>query len=500
MTLAVLVASTTAWAEPPATTWNAEIDLSRFVPADALVAYWGDLSAADMGSDHVVTRMLRWVELARRLNLIPRRYQAISDIAGSLPVLGEFRHVIMLLDVSSRPVGPEGYRLGHMTLAVVLATGGEHDPVVERIRRLLARYTDKEFGKIEVIDRGKTRSYRLTDSRLPVWAEWEWGALEDVYVVGLGPGAFDRVAETLASPEKNIAHSPWFADATERCKGQGAMIQWFMDYRGIRRRLEPVVKGRPENVLEALGAGKLHRGLATLRMQGRYLVSYVMHEFETGNDFRVLSDPEGMPPEHLRAVPPEASCAIMELDLTDWVARFRDAYLASKTEKERRQYAEWFEELERRTGIDTRNQLLNRLGDHLIVHDWPAHPLQLPLTFTFMLEIDDAAPVRDAIDALLNGWQTLQREFAARRAAKKAATTKPTTRRSRPRTRHHFRIYLGREPDGIWYIQAGIVRPAVAVSDGYIVISWSPEAVRQNLKHLRKVRRAAGPTSTTSAP
>ncbi len=476
-------------------------NLARYVPADVLMAYWGRFPAEARADDHVVMRMLKWVDLARQLNLIPKQYRTISDIAGSLPLLGSHEHVVMLMDVSSRPVGPEGYRLAHMQVAVVLATGGEHGPVVDRIRRMLATYTDKQFGKIEVTDRDGSRSYRLTDARLPVWATWEWGPLGDGYVIGLGRGAFDRVAKTYMRPSTSIERDPWFVNARRRCRGQGAMIEWLVNYQGIHERLEPVVKGRPEQVLEALGAGELQRGLAAVRMEGRYLVCYIMNHFDAGDQFVPLSHPKNLPEDQLSAVPPGANCAIMQLDLIDWACRLRDAYLASQTAKEREEWHQWLTDFQRRTGVHVRSQLLDRLGRHLIIHDWPAHPLRLPLTFTLMVEIDDPAPVQDAIDAMMGAWQ----EWLAwwRRTAMQPSTTGPagTTRPARRRTRGQFRPTIGREPDGMWYIQAGVVRPAIAVSDRYIVISWSPEAVRANLRRLGKLGPKRGPASTpTTSP
>ncbi len=490
--LAILLAGPAAVGAPPTTaTSTGPTDLARYVPQDVLMAYWGRLPGGDQGDDHVVMRMLKWVDLARQLNLIPRQYRTISDIAGSLPVLGKHDHVVMLLDVSSRKVGEEGYRLDKLKMAVVVATGGDHKPVVDRIRRVLAAYTDKRFAKIEIIPRGDSRSYRLTDERLPVWATWEWGALGSCYVIGLGQGAFDDVAKVYAGAGKSIGQDPWFADARRRCRGRSAMIEWLVDYQDIRRKLEAVVKGRPEAVLKALGAGELERGLATLRMDERYLVCYIMHQFKDENQFVALSDPQRLPKGPLSAVPEEASCAIMQLDLADWVCRFRDAYLASQTEAERDLWYKWFAEQERERGFHARSQLLERLGDHLIVHNWPTHPLQLPLTFTLMLEIDDPGPVQDAIDAMMAAWQDWQR-----RPLTKSAATRPGT--TTQRTRDRFRFKIGREPDGMWYIQAGVVRPAIAVSDRYIVISWSPEAVRENLRRLKLLGPKPSPATTPS--
>ncbi len=490
--LIVWVAGGVCAAQTATTTASGPVaqDLAPYIPADVLMAYWGRSSPEIRAGDSTVIRLLKWVELARGLNLIPKDYRAISDIAGSLPVVGRYDHLVMLMDVSGKPVGPEGYRLAHMEVGVVVATDGRHDEIVERIRLLLSSYTDKQFGKIEIIDRKGERSYRLTDSRLPVWATWEWGSLGRCYVIGLGEGAFQRVVDVYTDAAKNITSDPWFVESRRRCQGEGAMIEWLVNYKRIKQQLEPVVKGRPERVLEALGAAKLQRGLCTFRLDDRYLICNIMHEMEEGNVFVPLSDPHRMPAEKLRAVPAEASCAVIQIGLADWLTRLCNAYLASQSDREQEQWRKWFADFERRRGVDSRTQLLDRLGNHLIVHTWPVHPLKLPLTLTFLLEIDDPVPVRDFIDALMGEWQDWLRHPTTTTASSRSAATQ--------RTRGQFRWIVGREPDGMWYLQAGIVRPAIAVSDRYVVVSWSPEAVRENLRVLSRMEQRATSVPTSS--
>jgi hypothetical protein len=43
---------------------------------------------------------------------------------------------------------------------------------------------------------------------------------------------------------------------------------------------------------------------------------------------------------------------------------------------------------------------------------------------------------------------------------------------------------LCRSTDGIWYLQAGVQGPALGVVDRWIVLSFSPRAVRQNAAFL----------------
>jgi hypothetical protein len=54
-------------------------------------------------------------------------------------------------------------------------------------------------------------------------------------------------------------------------------------------------------------------------------------------------------------------------------------------------------------------------------------------------------------------------------------------------------------PDGVWYLQAGLYGPALAVTNRWIVISHSPAAVRQNVAHLES-RSGAAPATTAGQP
>ncbi len=52
---------------------------------------------------------------------------------------------------------------------------------------------------------------------------------------------------------------------------------------------------------------------------------------------------------------------------------------------------------------------------------------------------------------------------------------------------------LVRRDDGIWLVQAGIfIGPALAVTDRWIVLSFSPTAVRANLDHINRIGSGGG--------
>ncbi len=88
------------------------------------------------------------------------------------------------------------------------------------------------------------------------------------------------------------------------------------------------------------------------------------------------------------------------------------------------------------------------------MHDYPPHVLRLALARTFLFPISgDATVLRDRLDRLfehLSGIEDL-----------------PPI----PQLRH--------DPDGVWYLFVGLAGPAFTVTDDWLVVSFSPRAVRE---------------------
>ncbi len=52
-------------------------------------------------------------------------------------------------------------------------------------------------------------------------------------------------------------------------------------------------------------------------------------------------------------------------------------------------------------------------------------------------------------------------------------------------------VQIHRDFDNIWYIRYGLAGPALAVTDRWLIISYSPTALRQNLSRLTDTRPVA---------
>ena len=122
--------------------------------------------------------------------------------------------------------------------------------------------------------------------------------------------------------------------------------------------------------------------------------------------------------------------------------------------------------LEQETGVDIGKNLFDHLGQNMVIFDYPPHPLEVPFALTIAIEINDRKAVTEAVDTLLATWG----RYLDQRAERRGTTL--------------VRLYVKHDPDGVWYLQAGILGPALKVTDKFVVISWSPPALREALKFI----------------
>jgi hypothetical protein len=186
--------STTQPASPKEPVNGAPLDL---LPADVMFAYAGipDRHSRQKGS--AIKSFLALADGARQLGLWPNKGRTFADVLSAFPLLGEYPHVLALLDVTSREVRPGSYRLNDMQAAVLLRCGGNVEPIEMLIRRLILSYTNDRVARIEDVSftmggetsvHGASLCYhRLTDDRLDDWAVCESRSAREPGSERLGP-------------------------------------------------------------------------------------------------------------------------------------------------------------------------------------------------------------------------------------------------------------------------------------------------------------------------
>lgn len=469
---------------PPASQPARPRPILDLVPADSLVLYaakpYSSLTPTTGPTEDRPANVSSIASIITFLNasgLISDEGQVFADIAAALPLLGKFEHAFVLMDVSSRLVdrptthSAEGearsLRLNFIQCAVILRSRGEQRVVLEQINRIVSRYTNLEVATLSNQKWQNVAYQRLADQRLPSWAVWEWGRIGDFFVLTFGAGGFERVCKVQAGNEPSLAADEWYRRAAELTRSRQAIAQWLISFQGLRARLGDIAEARVAAVCDALHATDVVRDLWTIGSEGSSLSCLRCFHRDGADVVRRYSDPRNDPPAHRSIIPSEARRTAVIRVPTKWlVDNVPRGWLGAQSPNNAEKWRLVWSRLEQDTGLDIGGSLINHLGGHVVMFDYPPHPLNIPFAMTFALEIDDQRSVAMAVDALLGAWSRYLDERAER--------NKTTL----------VRLKVKRTEDGMWYLQAGILGPALKVTPRYIVISWSPEALRQALEKM----------------
>jgi hypothetical protein len=415
---------------------------------------------------------------------------------STLPLLGRYPHAFGLLDVTVREIGGGSHRLDTLHAVLLLRCGDDTEPTRQRIAYFIRAYTNDEVSRVEQVEwrpnspLGSPQTpityHRLIDSRLPDWAACEWGRLDDLYIVGFGAGTWERAARAATGLDTALGTDPWFRRAYADCRGPDAHIAVLLDPHCIRDRIGQTAPDPVDRVVSALQMGRYGKSLYTFGRRGRAITCYSAISIDGQYNFTPVSDPRAFRSEHLVLIPSDADhYAIMRWSLARWLPRAVRAYVASRSEQHRANINTWWDELQAELGINVQQDLLAQLGDTTVLHTYPPHPLGVPFLCTFLFEIR-GDPAR------------VERTFAKLLIPVPTPDTQPASPPVAPSERKPCILQARRTSDGIWYWQAGFFAVlGLGVDDDWLVLSFSPEAVRQNLAYLRAART---PPATQASP
>ncbi len=474
--LGVLLGTTRAQAVPDR--------LLQVVPADPLAVIWFDRHAAEDGEEpvnagRIAAAILQHTREMGLLRDVDATVGLLADVLALQPELGRYPRAVVVLDVQADPLSGGGFRLGGLGAGLIVVTGGDHLRIERQIQALLNLHADRETARLTQRDANGMTVYTLADRRWPEWAVVEWGAVQDCYLITLGAGVFDRLASSVKDPHKGLAAEAWFGQAHQRCRGPAARWEWYLDFQAVLARLVPAMGDQPRKVLAALGLGDVARGLWTVGLVGRTVDAACVLDVAGREHYLPISlTGEAARPFDPLIPPTEPNGTILDARPREMVPRACRAYLAARSPYVRERLTERWAALEAELGIHAETDILDHLGRHAILHNFPQHPLRLPVFVTIMIEIENSPDtVRTALDRLLRRAQ----EYL----------TSPSEQPGLLR--------LNRDADGVWYLQYGIYGPALVVTDRWIVLSYSPQAVRQNVQYLQGLNRDA-PTRPVPQP
>ena len=481
--------------------------LSEAVPNDVVAAYFGGqpLGPAS-GSDWSTLKLAAFLAdranqtgLLLKLDAKTRRW---VDVVGAVSVALEYPHAVALLDVSARPREDGGHELAGLRAALIVRTGGDNDRLVERIQRLLSAYTNTEDADLVKQARLGVPSFTLRDRRLADWAVLSWGAYGDYYLITIGDGAFERVVSTIRHPKHSLAHEAWFTDAAPRAfasanaidssqlshveaqessnrssstKGHVGVssdarafdggVAWYVRFDLLRRGADPTFDAKVQWVQFSLGLASVERGLwMVVQSPATGSVEMVgIHRAKGQDTIHWLAGDVVRHSLSDGVIPKQASgYAVIDGSPPAIWRGIANAYFKSKSRRSQERVASTVDRIEAEAELSIERDIVALLGGPIVIHNYPQHALRLPLAWTVLIPIlGEAKVLTDRVDRLLKAVREITEDGTCGDG-----------------------IRLLNDPDGVWYIQYGLAGPALAVTDHWVVISFSPHAVRLNVAHI----------------
>ncbi len=471
---AVLVASLRLATNCPAAPPHEPLDLA---PNTSLLCWFGqphpDAASADDGPSALQTLLDLGTHIAG--GAIDRNAQLGVRMAEMFNLAISYPYALVLIDAQAKPLenDPNARRIDKLRFALIVDTPADHrgpnDPFLKLIQKTVNEQTSSDAAHLSTHQHHGWTYQQLSDSRLPDWSVIGWGYIDNCFVLTVGADVWPLIADVAAGQAKPLSRDEWYAAArrghTELIAGpRRPLVEIFVAAHEIQRRLDPFVAGRASGFFGSWDADKLQRAHWSLGFVGRAL--YCVAHFQIGGDtcVRVYADPRHQPEHLLATVPSEARYAIYKLPLNRFLRRFFAGLVAIQGPKARANIRRSWEEIQQRFEVDADSDILANLGEYAVLHNFPQHPLRLPLAMTTLIEIRrQPERVRSAIERLCRGWQEVIDEAIVKSGRPPDFT-------------------LHRDSDGVWYLRFGLLDSlAWTTTDRFIITSWSSQALRQYL-------------------
>lgn len=451
-------------------------ELPKTIPAGAVVAYFVTPPQAQNPTDETRSSLSFATLLADQaqslglLSNIDATTRAWIDTLTAAGVLLGYPHAAALFDIKAESLGDGGHKLAGLHAALVIQTGGSNSKIEQRIQHLLSTYTNSEATQLEQDPSSGAVVYTLTDKRLPDWFVLRWGAIGNHYVIAIGDGTYARVGRTLSGEASAISSDKWFAAGYEKTSAKKAFFTLFARFDRIDFSADSQLARKVGAVRHSVSFDNVDRGMWTVGFDGRAVDAKEFVRRNDQNQLRYLTVVSLHDVAVDKLIPPRASAyAVFDTSPTTILNAASEIFLAvhaADTQEETRAY---WRNLQKKSGIDIHRDIVAHLARGAVIHDHPPHLLKLPLAWTFVARVThDPKAVGKNIDALCEAWQSELRETGM--------------------------IRLRHAPDGVWFLDFGIPGPAVGIRGPWIVMSYSPFAVRENLTFL------AGPAPPAETP
>ena len=456
---------------PPDTLCFIEIDPTAFPP--------GQVKNADSS---VLLEL--GVQTMASLGLVPDQASALADGLALAANAGTNRNVVALLDADLRATNDGGLDCRSVQVVWLLDVKGRPQPVLERLGGVLKTLSTQKTARqsIKKTAEEKRQYVEFRDTSWPEWLKLAWMQDGDLFVITLGDGAMEHYLSDR--PVGGVPWAPTLASGDALAAKQGssgaAALRAYVTLKAFRERFAEVTKrtavGR---LIDAMELGGASEWALTARMRQR-LISVDASSVEAAPAGRMTVTPWTVPHADALALAklvPEQAQGYLVMDV-DWprlyarVTALLDAVLSDPSDVPMRQRVDGFCLQQK---VDFSKDILENLQPRVLIHDYPQHPLRLPLMVTMIgaAKEDRQERAQKATQTIFKAWsEGLAKKFAERQLAPES-------------TGGLSRVQIRTDKEGETYIQYGLIGPAWKWSEGKWVFSWSPAAVRYNLPGIK---------------
>lgn len=439
------------------------------IPAESL-AVWKSIpipgeprhSELQTGSTFIdLIRRVVGAGLDARAKLTLRIYEMIN-------LARDYRFAVACIDASARSTRPDGggTHADRLKIVFVAETGGDSLPFLRIVGKTVQELTDAGAATLEKKTVAGVPYQELHDTRLPDWCRVAWGNYDGYFVLTLGDDVWPQIVAVAGGEQPSIGTDPWVRQRRAATRDE-PLVEIIAATRRIREQLDPFVMNRATGVFRAWGADDIDQMHWAIGFRGPSL--YCRATFREGESTtsRVLADAAYRDERLARTIPEESRYAVFRLSAAQVLTRIVNCYYAAQSEEEYEEAARRWRQIQRELGFDAQRDVLDRLGESIVMHNYPRHPLRVPMMFTALYEIESEGPaVAATLDRLCAAWLE-----AIQRALDEAGDTAPPV--------------LRRDADGVWYLQLGPVSGLAWIfTDRFIITSWSPTALRDYLSKV----------------
>jgi hypothetical protein len=446
---------------------NEPLDL---IPAESLLCWKGRPFPDTQQPPPQSSALATFIDVGTRIagNSLDRKARLSLRIFEGIGAMVHYPFSVALIDARAKTTREDhsSSKVDRLRIAAVVKTKAQSQPLRRILQKAINEQTDSGLAQLARKKAERWTYTELRDARLPPWCVIAWGQIDEHFVITLGAEVWPLIASVAAGKTGSISKDDWVAEIRKR-RQEEPLIEIMLAAENMRQRLDPFVRGRATAFFEAWRATDSERAFWELGFQERALYCTGTYRQENRTVRRIYADPRFNDERLLQTVPDESRYAIYNIEMPVFLTRLVSSFYATQSNEARQAAARLWKQIQADLGVDAQRDALDHLGNTVVLHNYPPHPLHLPLAFTSLIEIrSEPRKVRATLNKLCTAWQA-----AIEAAAEQTGVASP--------------VQLDHDDDGIWHLQLGpLAGLAWTFTDRFIVTSYSPKALRQYLDKI----------------